>query len=96
MNQVVVGIDFGSSITGYTYLYNNPKDIYLGQFPNQRVDSKVLTQIILDSDLEKVLDFGNECNKYITLMDYQKVNCFFKKIKMNIYEGFNFIKPQNN
>ena len=65
MYKVIVGIDFGSHGTGYAYSYNNPKDIYLGLFLNQGVDSKVQTQIILDSKLEKVLAFGNECNKYI-------------------------------
>jgi len=55
MHKVVVGIDFGSSGTGYAFSYNNPKDIYLGKFPNQGIDSKVPTQIILDSKLEKVL-----------------------------------------
>ena len=36
--KVVVGIDFGSSGTGYAFSYNNPKDIILGKFINQGID----------------------------------------------------------
>ena len=96
MHKVVVGIDFGSSGTGYAFSYNNPKDIYLGKFPNQGIDSKVPTQIILDSKLENVLAFGKECNKYIDTNRLLKGELFFKKIKMNLYDGVKFIKPQNN
>ena len=95
MYKVIVGIDFGSHGTGYAYSYNNPKDIYLGLFLNQGVDSKVQTQIILDSKLEKVLAFGNECNKYIKTNGLSG-HLFFKKIKMNLYERLNFIKPENS
>ena len=96
MYKVVVGIDFGSSGTGYAYSYNNPEDIYLGKFPNQGIDSKVYTQIILDSKLEKVLAFGNECNKYVNTNGLLENELYFKKIKMNLYEGSIFIKPENS
>ena len=94
--KVVVGIDFGSSGTGYAFSYNNPKDIILGKFINQGIDSKVPTQIILDSKLEKVLAFGNECKNYIDTNGLKNGELFFQKIKMNLYEGSYKIKPQNN
>ena len=95
--KVIVGIDFGSSGTGYAFSYNNPKDIILGKFINQGIDSKVPTQIILDSKLEKVLAFGNECKNYIENYGlFENGELFFQKIKMNLYEGSYMIKPQNN
>ena len=96
--KVVVGIDFGSSGTGYAFSYNNPKDIRLGKFINQGTESKVPTQIILDSKLEKVLAFGNECDNYMDSNNDLSNNgeLFFQKIKMNIYNGNYMIKPQNN
>ena len=95
--KVVVGIDFGTSGTGYAFSYNNPKDIRVGRFINQGVESKVPTQIILDSKLEEVLAFGNECSNYINSNGlFKKGELFFRKIKMNIYKGVNMIKPQNS
>ena len=95
--KVVVVIDFGTSGTSYAFSYNNPKDIRVGRFINQGVESKVPTQVILDSKLEKVLAFGNECDNYISSNGlFKNGELFFRKIKMNIYKGVHMIKPQNN
>ena len=95
--KVIVGIDFGSSGTGYAFSYNNHKDIRLGKFDNQGTEPKVPTQIILDSKLERVLAFGNECENYIDSNGlFNNGELFFQKIKMNLYDGIYMIKPQNN
>lgn len=96
MSEVVVGIDFGTSGTGYAFSYNNEKDIILGKFSEQGIDAKVPTEIILDSKLEKVLAFGHKCQKYIEDNELKNGELFFKNIKMNIYHKTNKIKPYNS
>ena len=92
MCEVVVGIDFGSSGTGYAYSFNNHKNIEPGKFPSQNVEVKVPTQIILDSTLKTVKAFGNQCD--ISLLGEDDL--YFKKIKMHIYHNESYIKPENN
>ena len=92
MYEVVVGIDFGSSGTGYAYSFNNPRNIEFGKFPFQNYEVKTPTQIILDSNLEKVLAFGKKCDNY-TLGNN---DLYFKRIKMNLYDKKKYIKPENN
>ena len=43
MCEVVVGIYFGSAVTGYAFSYNNQDEIILGQFPMQNTEVKVPT-----------------------------------------------------
>lgn len=94
MCDVVVGIDFGSYGTGYAYSFNNPDDILIGTFPNQGVDNKVPTEIILDKNLE-ILAFGHKCKKYIDENKLVNGELYFQRIKMNLYENKNTIQPQN-
>lgn len=47
MCEEIVGIDFGSSGTGYAYSFNNKENIILGTFKIQGVDVKVPNEIIL-------------------------------------------------
>ena len=94
MQEVVVGIDFGSSGTGYAYSFNNTEDIILGDFEDQGVDIKVPTEIILDNNL-KVLAFGEKCKKYISDNQLNKGELFFQRIKMSLYGNKTTIKPQN-
>ena len=90
--EVVVGIDFGSSGTGYAYSFNNPKKIDFGKFPFQNYEVKSPTQIILDSNLQNVLAFGKKCDSYQLKED----DLYFKRIKMYIYKNETYIKPENN
>lgn len=94
MQEVVVGIDFGSSGTGYAYSFNNKEDIILGNFQDQGVDVKVPTEIILDNNLN-VLAFGEECKKYIKDNQLIEGELFFQRIKMSLYGNQTTIKPQN-
>ena len=96
MYEVVVGIDFGTSGTGYAFSYKNPNDIILGYFPEQGVDNKAPTEIILDSKLEKILAFGLKCKRYIEDNQLKNGDLYFKTIKMNIYHQEESIKPENN
>ena len=50
MYEVVVGIDFGSSGTGFAYSYFDKKKIIHGQIYGASVDYKVPTEIILDDN----------------------------------------------
>ena len=96
MYEVVVGIDFGTSGTGYAFSYKNPNDIILGKFPDQGVDMKVPTQIILDSKLEKVLAFGGKCKEYIDDNQLNDGELYFKSIKMNLYHNKTTLMPENS
>lgn len=94
--KVVVGIDFGTSGTGYAYSYDNPNKIILGNFPRQGHEFKVPTEIILDSKFEKIKAFGVECKEYVENNQLKNGELYFKAIKMNLYKKVNEIKPQNS
>ena len=92
MHEAVVGIDFGSSGTGYAYSFNNPNNIEFGRFPFHNYEFKTPSQIILDSNLKNVLAFGKKCDSY----PLGENDLYFKRIKMNLYKNKKFIKPENN
>ena len=50
MYEVVVGIDFGSSASGFAYSYMDKDRIIHGQIYGGSVDNKVPTEIILDNN----------------------------------------------
>ena len=60
MYEVVVGIDFGSSGSGYSYSFYKKDDINHGIIFGANVDNKVPTEIILDEQ-NSILQFGAEC-----------------------------------
>ena len=94
--KVVVGIDFGTSGVGYAFGFsNNKSNIFLSNFDGQEKDKKVPTEIILDSDLNFVLAFGNECKGYISRYDKKDYE-YFKNIKMNLYKKNYKIKSTND
>ena len=64
MYEVVVGIDFGSSGSGFAYSFKNENDIIHGYIYGSNVDNKVPTEIILD-DFNNVLEFGASCKQYL-------------------------------
>ena len=92
MQEAIVGIDFGTSGTGYAYSFNDNKNIELGKFKGQNTGIKVPTEIILDSELQDVLSFGEKCSSY----KLKKGDLHFKNIKMNIYHKNKYIRPEND
>jgi len=95
MNEVVVGIDFGSSGSGFAYAFtNNQEEINHGMIPGANVDNKVPTEIILD-DNNDTIKFGADCVKFIKEKGF-KVGHYFKEIKMNLYEKKTSILAKNS
>ena len=93
MYEVVVGIDFGSSGSGFAYSYFDKNKIIHGQIFNASVDYKVPTEIILD-DNNYTLQFGGECVKYLKEKGLSTGH-YFKGIKMHLYENKNTIISNN-
>ena len=93
--EVVVGIDFGSSGSGFAYAYkNNEAEIIHGNIFGANVDNKAPTEIILD-DNNETLQFGFGCIKFIKEKGLEKGH-YFKEIKMNLYEKKTYIKAKNS
>lgn len=106
--EAIVGIDFGSSASGYAYSLKEIKDknvgndnnsskycsIIYGQIQGASVNHKVPTEIVLDKD-NYVMAFGAECAKLIKTKGL-KGFLYFKGIKMDLYEKKTKIKAQNN
>ena len=95
MADVVVGIDFGSSGSGYAYAFTDNKDeIHQGMIYGANVDNKVPTSIILN-DYDKTIKFGVECLEHLKIKG-GKAGHYFKDIKMNLYEKKKQIKANNS
>ena len=92
--EVVVGIDFGSSGSGYAFSFMNEKDIIHGQIPGANVDSKVPTEIILDNE-NYCLQFGASCKQYLKEKGYD-CGHYYKDIKMQLYSRKKEIKASNS
>ena len=94
MYEVVIGIDFGSSGTGYAYSYFDKNKIIHGQIYGASVDYKVQTEIILDDD-NYILQFGVDCIKFLKEKGLNTGH-FFKGIKMELYENKSTIIAKNS
>ena len=94
MYEVVVGIDFGSSGSGYAYSFYNKNDINHGNIFGANVDNKVPTEIILD-DQNFIIQFGAECKQYLREKGIN-VGHYFKDIKIQLYNKNKFIKAKNS
>ena len=93
MYEVVVGIDFGLSGSGFAYSYFDKNKIIHGQIFNASVDHKVPTEIILD-DNNYTIQFGGECVKFLKEKGME-MGHYFKGIKMHLYENKNTIMANN-
>ena len=82
--EVVVGIDFGSSGSGFAFSFMNENDINHGYIFGANVDNKVPSEIILDDALN-IVQFGATCKQYLKEKGI-KVGHYFKGIKMNLYQ----------
>ena len=94
MYEVVVGIDFGSSGTGFAYSYFDKNKIIHGQIYGASVDYKVPTEIILD-DKNYVIQFGADCVKFLKEKGLETGH-YFKGIKMELYENKSTITAKNS
>ena len=94
MVEVVVGIDFGSSGSGFAYSFMNENDINHGEIYGANVDNKVPTEIILD-DNDDILQFGATCQRYLKEKGLNHGH-YFKNIKMNLYSRKKNIKSDNS
>ena len=94
MYEVVVGIDFGSSGSGFAYSYFDKNKIIHGQIHGTSVDHKAPTEIILD-DNNYTVQFGFGCTQYLKQKGFETGH-YFKRIKMNLYENKNTIKANNS
>ena len=93
MFEAQVGIDFGSSGSGYSYSFDNEKIINHIEIPGAKTNCKVPTEIILD-DKGKELCFGEGCSKYLQDNSLEEGH-LFKHIKMNLYKNNLKIKAEN-
>ena len=95
MAEVVVGIDFGSSGSGFAYAFkDNEDEIIHGMIQGANVDNKVPTEIILD-DNNYTLSFGRECIEFLKTKG-NKAGHYFKEIKMNLYGRKTKIQAKNS
>ena len=94
MYEVVVGIDFGSSGSGFAYSYYDKSKIIHGQIYGASVDYKIPTEIILD-DQNYIVHFGADCVKFLKEKGLETGH-YFKGIKMHLYENKNTIISQNS
>lgn len=94
MYQVVVGIDFGSSGSGFAYSFMNDKNINHGYIYGSNVDNKVPTEIILD-DNNFAVQFGAGCKQFLQEKGLN-IGHYFKDIKMHLYSKQNLIRSFNS
>jgi len=95
MDEVVVGIDFGSSGSGFAYAFgDNIDEINIGHIYGANADNKVPTEIIIDDNNNAVF-FGNDCLDYIKKKGINAGH-YFKEIKMNLYEKKTEIQAKNS
>ena len=93
--EVVVGLDFGSSGSGFAYAYkDNEEEINPGYINGANVDNKVPTEIILDNNND-TLQFGDECIRFMKEKGLESGH-YFKEIKMHLYEKKISIKAKNS
>ena len=94
MYEVVVGIDFGSSGSGFAYSFFDKNKIMHGEIFGASVGHKVPTEIILD-DNNYVVQFGANCIQYLKEKGLNNGH-YFKGIKMLLYENKSTIIAQNS
>ena len=84
-----VGIDFGTSGSTFSYWFpdsksDNKESIKIKKWAGEGTANKTSTQIILDQDLNEILAFGKDCEKFIKQSDTEYLH--FSNIKMYLYK----------
>jgi hypothetical protein len=92
--EVVVGIDFGSSGSGYAFSFFDNNKICYCDMPGVDINKKMPTEIILD-DKNEIVAFGAKCKEYLKEKGLHQGN-YFKGIKMHLYERKKEIKACNS
>lgn len=95
-NDVIIGIDFGSSGLSFSYGFlNSQRAVPIqGYFDGQYSNNKLSTEIILDDDLN-ILAFGNDCESFFSSKKDKNFH-HFKNIKLNLYKKEYKIKSRNS
>ena len=95
MAEVVVGIDFGSTLSGFAYAFKgNQNEIIHGLTYGANFEHKFPTEIILD-DSNKIISFGAECKKYLIKYGLRQDH-YFKEIKSHLYKKAAIIQAYNS
>ena len=97
MAEVVVGIDFGYTYSGFAFAFiDNPHEIIYGNIIEGNIHGKIQTEIILD-DNNNIISFGERCKEYIINNGLIKGNYhYFKEIKRNLSEKKEKIQAYNS
>ena len=97
MAEVVVGIDFGSTGSGFAYAFiDNQEIIFHKNTFGANINNKIPTEIILDNN-NQTISFGAECIEYIRNRGLiEGKNYYFKDIKRNLYEKKTKIQAFNS
>ena len=74
-DEIIIGIDFGSSGIAFAYSFLNDKNETPtgGYFEGQQNNNKISTEIILDDNLEKILAFGDDCESFLSIFTIFKI-----------------------
>ena len=88
--KVVVGIDFGTSGSAFSYAFKNTKEDILSP-----EEIKNPTEIILDSNM-KILSFGKNCRQFLSSGKiFEQKYYHFSDIKMRLYKNERKIQANN-
>ena len=88
--KVIVGIDFGTSGSAFSYAFKNSKEDILSP-----EEIKTPTEIILDSDM-KILSFGKNCRQFLSSgKRFDQKYYHFSDIKMKLYRNERKIQANN-
>jgi len=94
-NDIVIGIDFGTSGIACAYGFFEHEDAPTPIYFNGQADkNKISAEIILDNNLN-VIAFGNDCSSYENSINEKNYHHFYK-IKMNLYDRKYRIKARNS
>ena len=89
--KVIVGIDFGTSGTAFSYAFVKTKEDILSP-----EEIKNPTEIILDSNL-KYISFGKECKQFLSSgKGMEQKYYYFSDIKMRLYKNERKIQSNND
>ena len=91
--KIIIGIDFGSSRTGYAYAVKGK--IYTCKFDGTGEKVKTLNEVILN-DSNEIIEYGFKVKEYIKKGKLKNNDHYYKEIKMNLYNNIYKIKSVND
>ena len=93
--EIIIGIDFGSSRTGYAYAFKGKKEINTCKFEGTGEKVKTLNEVILN-DSNEIIEYGFKVKDYIRKGKLKNNEHYYKEIKMNLYNNNYKIKSVND